>query len=196
MKNFFFIISFFLFSIANGQETYSTYTSSNGVYEIKSSVVIDGKSKGEVYLDLNSDGDASLMLKTQLSRESFLNFINTTFDKFKDWKNTALENSVTDLNKDINSERVGDGLAFRYGSWQFNFSPINLKAAMSIDKEGKVVYYLYFPKVESSSNEYIESDSQLLVMYEKDINSLNTALSENMINEYLDSKSSKDDLFN
>ena len=67
---------------------------------------------------------------------------------------------------------------------------------MSIDKEGKVVYYLYFPKVESSSNEYIESDSQLLVMYEKDINSLNTALSENMINEYLDSKSSKDDLFN
>tara|TARA_R110002153_G_scaffold211799_1_gene364380 strand:+ start:188 stop:388 length:201 start_codon:yes stop_codon:yes gene_type:complete len=62
-------------------------------------------------------------------------------------------------------------------------------------KEGKVVYYLYFGKVTASDNRYIESDSQLLVLYDKDVESLNKVLSTEVIDKFIKEQASQADLF-
>ena len=120
--------------------------------------------------------------------------MNTSYEKFKGWKTTAEENDVSDLNKDIDEANLGDAISFYYGSWKFRFGGNSVRAIMNI-KEGKVVYYLYFGKVTASDNRYIESDSQLLVLYDKDVESLNKVLSTEVIDKFIKEQASQADLF-
>ena len=164
---------------------------------MSSAVVTDkGDTQGSVYLDLNENGKTAMNFKNEESRLDFLKFVNDSYEKFQSWKATAIENKVTDMRKDIDSGMFGDNISFYYGSWKFDFGKNKVSATMSIDKEGKVIYYLYVPKVTASDNQFMESDSQLLIMNEQDIESLNNILSTKVIEEFIKKENSADDLFN
>ena len=196
-KIFLFITIFSLTLSAYSQKVYGEYTTSKGVITIKSSVVVKkGKTQGSVYLDLNKDGKTSMNFKTENSRLDFLNFVNRTYKKFKEWKATAEENQVKDMTKDIDEAMLGDNIAFLYGEWKFSFGKNKVRASMSINTEGKVTYYLYIPKVKASDNQFMESDSQLLIMEDSDIESLNNVLSKEVIDAFIKKANLSEDLFN
>lgn len=181
------------------QKKYETFTGAGGVLEFSSQIVMDGKSKGRLYLDLNTDGLTSLKLNGESERIKLIEFLETTFTKFKGWKKTAIENNVKEkLVKDISSENLGNGLAFkRYssGDWYFTFRPVNITARMFINEEGKVDYFIQVPEVGSSDNEYIESDRQIIIFEENDIEGLVKILKNEAIDGFMNKKSAAD-LFN
>jgi len=194
------IFSLILFTTTSSysQKEYAKFTSGNGKLSMKSSVVAKpGKTQGNVYMDLNIDGKSSISFKGEKSRMEFLSFVNRTYEKFKEWKVTAEENKVTDLNKDIESASLGDNVAFYYGaSWKFSFGKNPVRAIMNVNESSKVSYYLYFGKVTASDNQYMKSDSQLFVMEDSDIESLNNVLSTEVINKFIKAQTSAEDLFN
>ena len=197
MKNLIYTLTLLITFSSYAQKKYGEYTSSRGVLKLSSAVVTDkGKSQGSVYLDLNYDGKTSMNFKNEQSRVEFLEFVNRTYEKFKGWKTTAIENNVTDMTKDIDSGMFGDNISFYYGSWKFDFGKNEVSAFMKIDKEGKVIYYLYVPSVTASDNEFIESESQVLIMNDDDIASLNNILSSKVIEDFIKKVNSADDLFN
>ena len=197
MKNLIYTLTLLITFSSYAQKKYGEYTSSRGVLKLSSAVVTDkGKSQGSVYLDLNYDGKTSMNFKNEQSRVEFLEFVNRTYEKFKGWKTTAIENNVTDMTKDIDSGMFGDNISFYYGSWKFDFGKNKVSAFMKIDKEGKVIYYLYVPSVTASDNEFIESESQVLIMNDDDIASLNNILSSKVIEDFIKKVNSADDLFN
>ena len=197
MKNLIYTLALLITLSSYSQKKYGEYTSSRGVIKLSSAVVTEkGKSQGSVYLDLNDDGKTAMNFKNEQSRVEFLEFVNNTYEKFKGWKTTAIENNVTDMRKEIDSGMFGDNISFYYGSWKFDFGKNKVSATMSIDKEGKVIYYLYVPSVTASDNEFMESDSQLLIMNDDDIASLNSILSTKVIDDFIKKENSADDLFN
>ena len=197
MKKLTYIFALLITFSSYSQKKYGEYTISNGALKLTSAVVSDkGDSQGSVYMDLNEEGDTSINFKNEESRTDFLSFVNRTYEKYKDWEATAIENNITDMRKDIDSGMFGDNIAFYYGSWKFDFGKNEVKATMSIDEKGDAVYYLYFPKVTASDNQFIESESQLLIMYDRDIKSLNNILSSEVIDNFIKKENSVDDLFN
>jgi uncharacterized protein YuzE len=197
MKKIIFTLCILISLTSYSQKKYGEYTSSRGVLKMSSAVVTDkGDTQGSVYLDLNENGKTAMNFKNEESRLDFLKFVNDSYEKFQSWKATAIENKVTDMRKDIDSGMFGDNISFYYGSWKFDFGKNKVSATMSIDKEGKVMYYLYVPKVTASDNQFMESDSQLLIMNEQDIKSLNNILSTKVIEEFIKKENSADDLFN
>ena len=79
---------------------------------------------------------------------------------------------------------------------RFSFILFQQKPLQESIKEGKVIYYLYVPSVTASDNEFMESDSQLLIMNDDDIASLNSILSTKVIDDFIKKENSADDLFN
>ena len=169
----------------NAQEAYLDWSQGS------SSVVVEaGKSQGKMYLDLDKKGDYGLILD-QEARERLVNFIQEGFDKFKEWKSTAEEKNVTELNKVI-SKKTFYGF-FKYGSWKFG----NPQFSMNIDiKDGKTKCYLYGSKMTASDNRYMKSDSVLFFVDETLIEELKGLLSQESIKSFIDSKNSVDDMFN
>ena len=196
MKNILFTLALLITFTVYSQKEYGKYTTSDGVLINSSAVVIDGDSQGGVYLNLSDDGKTSINFKSEKERIEFINFINRTYIKFKEWKTKAEENNVTDTRKEIESGMFGNNISFYYGSWKFSFGKNKVSTYMSINEKGKVIYYLYIPSVEASDNEFIESDSMVLIMYDQDIESLNNILSSEVIDKFVKSETSKDDLFN
>ena len=197
MKKIIFTLCILISLTSYSQKKYGEYTSSRGVLKMSSAVVTDkGDTQGSVYLDLNENGKTAMNFKNEESRLDFLKFVNDSYEKFQSWKATAIENKVTDMRKDIDSGMFGDNISFYYGSWKFDFGKNKVSTTMSIDKEGKVIYYIYVPKVTASDNQFMESDSQILIMNDQDIESLNNILSTKVIDDFIKKENSADDLFN
>ena len=170
----------------NAQVSYDTYSQGKA-----SMVIEEGKSQGTIYLDLNNGGTYGLIINKGQG-EDFVNFLQSSFDKFTEWASIARENNVTtDITKEVDT--YSQRGFFRYGGWKFGTSSINI--SMSI-KNGKVRAYLYGGKMVSSSNKYIESDSVLFFIDQSIIDELKSILSTESINGFITSKNSADSLFN
>ena len=169
----------------NAQEVYLDWSQG------KSNVVVEeGKSQGTMYLDLNKTGNYGLVLDKE-RRERLINFVQEGFDKFKEWKATAEEKNVTELNKVISTKTFYG--YFKYGSWKFG----DPKLSMNIDiKNGVAKCYLYASKMIASDNRYMKSDSVLFYVDEALIGELKGLLSEESINLFIKGKNNVDDMFN
>ena len=169
----------------NAQEVYLDWSKG------ESSIVVEaGKSQGKMYLDLNKEGDYGLILDKE-RRERLINFVQEGFDKFKEWKITAEEKNVTELNKVISTKSFYG--FFKYGSWKFG----NAELSMNIDiKDGKTRCYLYGSKMTASNNRYMKSDSVLFFVDEALVSELKGLLSEDGIDSFIKGKNSVDDMFN
>tara|TARA_R110000796_G_scaffold114269_1_gene225940 strand:+ start:13 stop:573 length:561 start_codon:yes stop_codon:yes gene_type:complete len=169
----------------NAQVSYGEYSQGK-----VSMVVEKGKNQGMIYLDLNSKGTYGLILKNG-EGEGFIEFLQSNFNKFTEWAVVAEEKRVTELTKKTGSIRQAG--FFKYGGWKFGTS--NLSISMNI-QDGKIRAYLYGSKIQSSSNQYIKSDSVLFFIDQEIIDELKSILSPDKINEFLTSRNNADKLFN
>jgi hypothetical protein len=179
------LVAVLAFGTVNAQEKYGTFKSGT----ISSSVAIES---GKVYLDLNKEGDYGLVL-TKKDRAKFVLFLLNSRVKFLDWSGTAKDNGVKDMNKDI--AKISLRGVFHYGSWKFGTASI--ETLFYVQKDGSTRMYVYGNVIESSSNKYIKSDSEMIdLTSDKDFNSLVKVLNNDTIDSFINAKNKSNDLFN
>ena len=192
MRYYILLFVFLILSSINAQEKYASFKQPSGnVVDIQ----ID-TDKLQVYFPLHYSGDSGIILENEKSRLAFLDFLNSSFDKFEEWEKTAKENDVKDFDKDIASKRLGDTHYFKYGSWQFKWGKSNIYTKMKISEEGTAYFYVITPSYASSSNDYIESDLGILQLDKEGILKINDALSTDTINNIKSKEEDLNSLFN
>ena len=184
------LIFILFFTISFAQDTYASFDMVSGPVDIK---ITD---KQHVYFPLHFDGESGVVLESEKSRTLFTTFINSSFEKFKDWESTAKENGVKDFEKDISSKRLGDLHYFKYGSWQFKFGKSIITSRITINEDGEAFFLIITPKYTSSSNEYIKSDGGVIMLDESAVTAINKALSTEFINSVKSEEENIDALFN
>jgi len=133
-------------------------------------------------------------------RESELNDFKASIDSAKStyakWKKTAEENNVSDIDKEIDIDKVKIECAFHYGDWNFDFS-VQVIARFKVLDNGECLLIIQNKrKLQSSSNQYIDADGFLIVFNsESEIDSFLNSLSLEKAKKHFENKNSKEDLF-
>ena len=166
----------------NAQETYKDY--SKGETQL---VIKEGKSQGTMYMDL---GDIGLIL-TVKDRERYGMFLTESYAKFSEWKDVALENEVKELTKEIKKFSVR--AYFKYGS-KWCFSTAKMQSSIYI-VDGEIRMYVYVGKMVASTNQFMESESELIFLNEDDIKEILEVMNEEEISAFLNKTNSTEDLF-
>lgn len=184
---------------ANAQEKISSYlvdTFNKGELSV---MATEPKENGTytLYIDvppLRDSRQVALIIKDKHLADFKNNILNAK-EVFLDWKKTAIENKVIDVEKEIQLNKGALGAAFVYGSWNFDFDII-LEAQFRV-REGK--HYLVLTnkhKLQSSSNRYIDSDGfALLFSDEKEIDEFLESLDPQIVMNHFTNKKSKEDIF-
>ena len=169
---------------ANAQEKYQT-SLLGGI----SVVTEEGKTQGEVYLDLKEDGSLGLSLKKEQIAK-FVDFLKSANDKFIEWDKVAKENAVQELRKEHKSISLSG--YFKYGKWKFGIATLIAKYTIT---KGVSSRYIFIPSFESSSNQFMKSKAHLFYVTDELIKEMENYLSDEAINAFVKSKTSADDLF-
>lgn len=124
--------------------------------------------------------------------KSYLNFIA---EKYSAWKNTAIENNVTELDKEIEYNNPPTfSSAFTYGGWKIDFST-KLTARFKVSNN-KHLLLITSGKLQSSTNQYIDSDGMIFVFSSIDeINDFNNKLDLDKAKKKLKSEKNVENLF-
>jgi hypothetical protein len=157
-KIIFVLIMMMSFVFLYSQKTIGHYYSSffQKTYDIQASYDNDGLA---YYIEGESRDNVSkqIFLMIQENKISnFMDFLNYLKDTYVKWSNTANENNVTDLDKQIEYKDLYFGVCFSYGDWQFNFNTY-VYARFKITK-GEKLMIIQCDKVESGANEYITTN--------------------------------------
>ena len=131
----------------------------------------------------------------------FVESLKKAKDKYVEWNKTAIDNNVTELNKNLEITLPNATGYFVYGGeWHFDFSiQPYFKYLITQEASGKISYGLiiYTGKYVSSKNEYIDSDTFCYAFYsEKDINTFISLFNTKLVEEKFSKQKSKEDLFN
>lgn len=196
------IIAGFMFFAINinvfGQEKIATY---NSAYLSKNFEIQAGKpnEKGnfDYYIDCFSadktSSKASLMLKSQDVPE-FIAFLSSIKETFLKWKQTAIENKVTELDKKMEYNNLNYGGAFLYGKWNFDYS-VNISARFRIIND-KYLLIIDSDALQSSSNQFIKSDGFRFVFNSaQEVDELINGLEIEKVKAFYADKNGKEDLF-
>lgn len=181
-----------------GQGKVASY---NSAYLSKNFEIQAGKpnEKGDFdyYIDCNSSDSssskASLMLKNKQAPE-FVEFLSSIKDTFLKWKQTAIENKVTELDKKIEYKNLNYRGAFLYGKWNFDYS-VNISARFRIIND-KYLLIIDSDALQSSSNQFIKSDGFRFVFNSaQEIEELINGLEIEKVKAFYADKNGKEDLF-
>lgn len=196
------IIAGFMFFAINinvfGQEKIATY---NSAYLSKNFEIQAGKpnEKGnfDYYIDCFSadktSSKASLMLKSQYVPE-FIAFLSSIKETFLKWKQTAIENKVTELDKKMEYKNLNYAGAFLYGKWNFDYS-VNISARFRIIND-KYLLIIDSDALQSSSNQFIKSDGFRFVFNSaQEVDELINGLEIEKVKAFYADKNGKEDLF-
>lgn len=183
------------------QETVTTYTIWDKVLNVD--VTEPEDSTYSIYIDgmpLDAIVDrGGLIIKTK-ELTKFIECIVKGKNKYIEWTNTAKENNITDLTKDIDVGRMPKlGGYFKYSDWEFDFNvKPYVKYMISQNEDGKTQYafLIYTGKLTSSSNQYIDSDSFVYAFYSlEEIEDFISLFDSSLVYKYFDNKKNKKDLF-
>lgn len=157
----------------------------------------DTKEEFSYYIDCSSKDSssrqASLILKNKDVSE-FIEFLNSIKETYNKWTIIAIENKVTELDKNIDYKKLNHSAAFLYGKWNFDFS-VNLTTRFKIINS-KYLLIIDSDELQSSSNQYIKSDGLRIVFSSvQEIDELVNGLNINLVTDYYNKKNSQDDLF-
>lgn len=192
------ILSFMFNGNVFGQEKIATY---NSTFFSKNFEIQAGKpnEKGDFdyYIDCfssdTSSSKASLMLKNKEVPE-FIEFLSSIKDNFLKWKQTAIENKVTELDKKIEYKNLNYRGAFLYGKWNFDYS-VNISARFRIIND-KYLLIIDSDALQSSSNQFIKSDGFRFVFNStQEIDELINGLEIEKVKAFYADKNGKEDLF-
>jgi len=116
--------------------------------------------------------------------------------KYSEWKSLAIQNNVTELDKEItvsNSPKCGG--FFQYGEWKFDFS-VTLKPRFLITPESTLAL-IHTGKMIASDNQYMDaSDFVFAFKSVEEIDELIKVLQPQVVFDYYTSKKSTDTIFN
>lgn len=202
MKKKILIIAGIMFlTIANnvfGQEKVATY---NSAFLGKDFEIQAGKpnAKGEFdyYIDCFSadktSSKAALMLKNKEVTE-FIDFLTSIKETFAKWKQTAIENKVTTLDKQIEYKKLNYRAAFLYGKWNFDYS-VNISARFRIVND-KYLLIIDSDQLHSVTNQFIKSDGFRFVFTSiGEVDELIDGLNLEKVYAFYADKNNKEDLF-
>jgi len=116
--------------------------------------------------------------------------------KYSEWKSLAIQNKVTELDKEIpitNKPKCGG--FFKYGDWKFDFS-VTLKARFLITPEITVAL-IHTGKMIASDNQYMDaSDFVFAFKSIEEIDELIKVLQPQIVFDKYSSKNSTETIFN
>ena len=183
------------------QEKFTTYESSYSkeVHNIQISIKSD--EKFSLFIDAKSLDNIHKTGGILIDEKNYQNFINGLSEakiKFNEWIQTAKENNVRELDKEmpIKSRAMG---YFLYGNeWHFQYV-IDLKFSFKIfESNDELKYYLIVRSgvMQSSKNQFMKVDGVVLVFSsETEIQDFINTISMEKINEFKN-KPKAEDLFN
>jgi hypothetical protein len=181
-----------------GQENLTSYNSSyfSKKYEVMVSKP-DEKGKFSYYVDCSSYDSGSKPVNLIVRNnevESLINFITETKVLYLKWKQTAIENKVIELDKQVESKKVVLGVGFHYGSWHFDFSA-NITARFKI-VSNKYIMLIESDKLVASDNQYITNKGMVIAFSDdKEFDEFIKIFDKSLVENFLNSKNSKESLF-
>jgi hypothetical protein len=193
------IISTILSLNVYAQQKLSTYNSAyfNKSFDIKASIY---QNKFKLYIDavsMDKLHEVGGFMVEESKYQAFIKALNDAKSKYQEWDQTAKQNNVKELEKEMAIKSKVGGY-FLYGSdWHFQFNA-NLTFDFNIiESDGEINYLLILRsgKMQSSSNQYMTVDGFVLVFTSaNEIQELIEAISMEKINEFK-TKQKAEDLF-
>ena len=179
------LLAFLFISTINAQEVYSK--SELGSISV---VTKKGKSQGDIYLDLRSDGSLGISMDKK-DKKKFIDYLKKINTKFNEWTKIAKDNNVNELKKNYD-EAYFSGF-FKYSKWKFGRCKMVAKFKI---EEGKPTGYVYIPEFQASSNQFMKSTAWIFYVNDELISELEGLLSDEAIDKFIKSKAVNVDLFN
>jgi len=180
------LLALLFISTTNAQEVYSK--SKLGSISV---VTKKGKTQGDVYLDLRSDGSLGLSMNKK-EKKKFIDYLKKINIKFNEWTTVAKDNNVNEFKKDYD-EAYFSGFFKLYSKWKFGRCRMISKFKI---EGGKPTGYVFVPAIESSSNQFMKSKAWIFYVNDDLINELEVLLSDEAIDKFVKSKAVNTDLFN
>ena len=155
------------------------------------------KGKFSYYVDCSSfeqnSKNVNLIVRND-EVESLVLFLTEIKSLYVKWKQTAIDNKVTDLDKPVDSKKVTLGVGFLYGGWHFDFSA-NISARFKIINE-KYLMLVESDKLIASDNQYITNKGMVIAFSsEEEFDNFIKIFDKSLVENFLNSKSSKENLF-
>jgi len=181
-----------------GQVNLTSYNSS--YFTKKYDVTVskpDAKGKFSYYVDCSSyeqnSKNVNLIVRND-EVEGLLVFLTEIKSLYVKWKQTAIDNKVTDLDKPVDSKKLTLGIGFLYGGWHFDFSA-NISARFKIINE-KYLMLVESDKLIASDNQYITNKGMVIAFSsEEEFDNFIKIFDKSLVENFLNSKSSKENLF-
>lgn len=145
------IILLLLSSTLNAQEVYDTYESalSEKSYDLK-------VSEKEIYAVLPSSHRGEIvMYHSNVTYKRFEEAMNEAKSKYKEWNQTAIDNNVTELIKEVETKkRLLLNLVFMYGN-KWRFATTTAKFTFYVDDNNRFLVFSNKFDIKATDNEYI-----------------------------------------
>lgn len=151
------------------------------------------------YIDCEStdatSSQISLIVKEKVL-DDFRNVIDSARAVYTRWQSAAIENGITELDKEIKLDKVRLQAAFLYGSkWQLDFT-ISLKARFKVLNGKQLLILSNKTELQSSSNQFMKSDGFFFVFSnESEIQDFLGKLNRESVIAHFSEKGETDELF-
>ena len=199
MKKVFLMLSMSLGVSLYSQETIGSYTMeySSAEFDVQATQPKDGEYK--LYIDMYSLDPsvkmAGIVVKSS-ELSSFVGLLQDAKNKYIEWEKLAMDNNVTDLDKDIpttTKPRVTG--FFRYGDWKFDYS-VTLRPRFLKTAE-KTLVLIHTGKLVASDNQYMDVNDVVMVFSNiGEIDALISLLDPAKVTEFYSKKTNTEDMFN
>ena len=115
---------------------------------------------------------------------------------YLEWKKTAIENNVNDVDKEIEIGKLRLSTGFVYGrDWNFDFS-VNIGARFRVIDDKHLLIIENKEKLQASDNRYIDSSGFILAFSsEEEVDDLLSKLTAQAVEEYFSEQQSTEDIF-
>ena len=162
-------------------------------YEIEASEIKNGKFSIYIYGQGERESDKIFMSIDSDKVDEFNNSLLQVRDKFKEWRQIARDNNVTDLTKEVDV-KIPNVMIGWYGTqWYFSYRN-SIKALYMILDSGKDVIIIA-KEATSSSNRYISETIYIAFSEPEEIDELVSQLNLEKITSKLNNETNTLDLF-
>ncbi|SEG75344.1 hypothetical protein [Sphingobacterium lactis] len=201
MKKILLIILWLIPFVSFSQIDYDTYFISTGgaKEELKIQVSEKGGTLDQVFIyakSLEGEHYRSVLIIDAKKLPTFIEYLKFVKNKYSEWSETAKNNNVHNLLKDIDADLKDYYMVgFAIGDWYFD-RRVKIKAKFSVDNESMELY-LYTDKLYSSTNTYIDNKGLFIPFSNnEDLDLLIKKLEVDVISNFLKSNKGKESLFN
>lgn len=174
---------------ANAQDTYANYS----MNYFNDSYLVD-ISDDKIFMEIEGESESLFIIKKE-DISIYQLALKTIKSKYVEYKNIAIENNITSIDKDMITFPYGtiSGIAWIGAKAYIDLNP-SLKGRFKV-LNGKYLYIISGEAV-AEDNEYIDNKYYFVISSEEEFDVLISIFDESNINAYLDSLKKVDKLFN